>query len=117
EASKSSVITNAQLQTMTYSNHVTPHILKQHQFAALSRDRRWRYSLQGGFDSHNTPTRELRASNLSAEFWVEGMGEQPETTEAGLYLYLVTDQVRFHAAHGANVALIDLPPTRFSQQL
>ena len=109
------VITEAELQTSTYSNRFAAHILKQHQFAALCLDRRWRYSLQGGFDSHNTPTRELRASNLSAEFWVEGMGEQPETTEAGIYLYLVTDQVRFHDAHGANVALIDVPPIVFSE--
>lgn len=109
------VITEAELQTSTYSNRFAAHILKQHQFAALCRDRRWRYSLQGGFDSHNTPTRELRAWNLSAEFWVDGVGDQPEMTEAGIYLYVATDQIRFHDAHGANVALIDVPPVVFSE--
>jgi hypothetical protein len=109
------VITATELQTSTYSNRFAAHILKQHQFAALCRDRRWRYSLQGGFDSHNTPTRELRAWNLSAEFWVDGLGDQPEMTEAGIYLYVATDQVRFHDAHGANVALIDVPPIVFSE--
>ena len=33
------VITEAELQTSTYSNRFAAHILKQHQFAALCRDR------------------------------------------------------------------------------
>ena len=38
------------------------------------------------------------AWELRAEFWVEGVGEDygTDTTEAGTYLYLTTDQVRFY---------------------
>ena len=109
------VITDAELGTSIYSNRFAAHILRQHQFAALCRDRRWRYALQGGFDSQNTPTRDLPAWNLRAEFWVDGVGDQPEMTEAGIYLYLATDQVRFHDGHGVAVALVDVPPLVFSE--
>src|SRR5262249_51229486 len=49
------ILTDAELQTATYSNRFAAHILRQHQFTALARQRGWRYALQGDFDSHNTP--------------------------------------------------------------
>ena len=49
--------------------------------------------LDGG-DSYPPSTLELPLWNLRAEFWVEGVGG--ETTEVGIYFYLVTDQVRFY---------------------
>ena len=41
---------------------------------------------------------ELPQWNLRAEFWIEGAGDDygTDTTEAGTYLYLTTDQVRFY---------------------
>jgi hypothetical protein len=41
------VLTDAELQTATYSNRFAGHVLRQHQFAALCRQRGWRYTLQG----------------------------------------------------------------------
>ena len=65
------VLTDAELQTHTYSNRFAAHVLRQHQFAALCQSRGWRYRLMGAFDSHNTPTIDLprhgfaRSSGLS----------------------------------------------------
>jgi hypothetical protein len=108
------VITDAELQTDTYSNRFAAHILRQHQFAALARDRRWRYSLQGEWDSHNTPVRALPAWDLSAEYRVDAAGNT-DLTEAGISLYVATDQVRFVTAHGAVVSLAEVPPIVFSE--
>src|SRR5438876_48864 len=44
------VITDAELRSSTYSNRLAAHIIKQHQFAALARQRGWRYALMGSFD-------------------------------------------------------------------
>jgi hypothetical protein len=110
------ILTDAEKFTATYSNRFAAHILRQHQFAALCRDRRWRYSLEGGFDSHNTPTITLPAWNLGAEFWVEGVGEdEQQMTAMGIYLYVATDQVRFIDPAGTAVPLPDVPPLVFSE--
>lgn len=113
------LITDAELEAATHSNRFAAHILRQHQFAALCRDRRWRYTLQGAWDSHNTPTRELPAWGLGAEFWVDGgdgVGEADDgTAESGVYFYVSTDQVRFCNAHGAVVPLAEVPPIVFSE--
>jgi hypothetical protein len=49
-------------------------------------------------DEYPPASRELPAWGLRAEFWVEGLGDNygADTTEAGTYLYLATDQVRFY---------------------
>lgn len=49
-------------------------------------------------DEYPPAAREIAAWGLRAEFWVEGIGENygTDTTEAGTYLYLATDQVRFY---------------------
>ena len=111
------LLTDAELATATYSNRFAAHILRQHQFAALCRDRRWRYSLQGGFDSPNTtPTLTLPAWSLRAEYWVDGIGDDPQhMTDAGIYLHVATDQVRFVDESGAAVPLADVPPLVFSE--
>lgn len=110
------VLTDAEIATSTYSNRFAAHILRQHQFAALCRDRRWRYTLQGNFDSHNTPTIALPAWNLGAEYWVDGIGEgERQVTEAGICLYVATDQVRFIDGNGDVVPLLDVPPLVFSE--
>jgi hypothetical protein len=46
------------------------------------------------------PTRYLRKYDMRAEFWVEAIGEHygTDTTDAGSFLYLSTDQVRFYPA-------------------
>ncbi|HTA73290.1 MAG TPA: DUF4132 domain-containing protein, partial [Gemmatimonadaceae bacterium] len=87
------LITDAELVSGTYSNRFAAHIVRQHQFAALCKARGWRYRLQGSFDGANTPTLELPARNLRAEFWVEPCEDRGEPIAP----YASTDQVRFVA--------------------
>jgi hypothetical protein len=111
------VLTDAELQTRTYSNRFAAHILKQHQFNSLCKDRGWKYKLQGAFDSYNTPTLELPEWNLSAEFWVEPVADNRHTTGSGIFLYVSTDQVRFYDDKSPNepLPLTEVPALVFSE--
>jgi hypothetical protein len=93
------LLTDAERTTRTYSNRFAAHVIKQHQFNALCAARGWKNKLRLMVDDEYPPaTRELPAWGLRAEFWVEGLGDNygTDTTEAGTYLYLATDQVRFY---------------------
>jgi hypothetical protein len=93
------LLTDAERTTRTYSNRFAAHVIKQHQFNALCAARGWKNKLRLMVDDEYPPaTRELPAWGLRAEFWVEGIGDNygADTTEAGTYLYLATDQVRFY---------------------
>jgi hypothetical protein len=93
------LLTDAEHTTGVYSNRFAAHIIRQHQFNALCGARGWKNRLRLMVDDVYPPaTREMPAWGLRAEFWVEGIGENygTDTTEAGTYLYLVTDQVRFY---------------------
>ncbi len=109
------ILTDAELQTGNYSNRFAAHIIRQHQFAALARQRGWRYTLQGQFDSHNTPSLNLPRLDLVAEFWVDAATGNEAASEMGIYLYLATDQVRFCEPTGAARALLDIPVLLFSE--
>lgn len=105
------ILTDAEQQTDSYSNRFAAHIIGQHQFVALAKHRGWKYSFMGGFDVQSTPTIELPAWGLVAEYWVEPTNELAET---GVSRYLATDQVRF-ARDGASVSLSDVPAIVFSE--
>jgi Domain of unknown function (DUF4132) len=93
------LLTDAERTTRTYSNRFAAHVIKQHQFNALCAARGWKNKLRLMVDDEYPPAaRELPAWGLRAEFWIEGLGENygTDTTEAGTYLYLATDQVRFY---------------------
>jgi hypothetical protein len=116
------LLTDAERATGTYSNRFAAHLIKQHQFAMLCRERGWRYSLQGDWDSANTPTLGLPQWDLRAEFWVEAIAERGsplergDITHRGVYVYLSTDQVRFYRTGAAEpVPLADVPPLAFSE--
>lgn len=109
------LLTEAELETNTYSNRFAAHIIKQHQFNALCKDRGWGYSLQGGFDGYNTPTLTLPQWQLQVEFWVDPAGE--DMSEAGIHLYLSTDQVRFYNLQREQQRLVDIPAIVFSEVL
>ena len=112
------VLTDAERQTSTYSNRFAAHVLRQHQFGALCRERGWHYTLQGGFDSHNTPHVELPAHGFRVEYWVEGVHGAGEISEAGIYLYAVTDQVRFvRSGEPEPSELSQVPPLLFSEMM
>lgn len=111
------ILTDAERRTETYSNRFAAHVLRQHQFAALCQQRGWRYALQGAWDSHNTPFVDIPTWNIRAEFWVDAAGEDDAfTSEAGIYLYVCTDQVRFYEmGHAEPMTLEDVPPLVFSE--
>jgi hypothetical protein len=97
-------LTPAERSTGTYSNRFAAHILRQHQFNALAAQRGWRNRLRLMVDDNYPPaTRELPEWGLRAEFWVEGLGADYRTdaTEAGAFLHVTTDQVRFYPAGSA----------------
>ena len=98
------LLTAAEENTRTYSNRFAAHVIRQHQFNALCSARGWKNQLRLMVDdSYSPPTKLLPQWNLRAEFWVEGIGENygVDTNEAGSYLYLATDQVRFYRVDAA----------------
>lgn len=98
------LLTAAEENTRTYSNRFAAHVIRQHQFNALCSARGWKNQLRLMVDdSYHPPTKLLPQWNLRAEFWVEGIGENygTDTNEAGSYLYLATDQVRFYRLDAA----------------
>ncbi len=110
------ILTDAEINTGTYSNRFAAHILKQHQFAALGKERGWRYTLQGGWDggTDSRATIDLPEWKMRAEFWVEGV--DPEAlSEAGIFLYVSTDQVRFYDRDNTLLSLADVPATVFTE--
>ncbi|MEJ8642795.1 DUF4132 domain-containing protein [Streptomyces sp. MS1.HAVA.3] len=93
------LLTDAERRTRTYSNRFAAHILRQHQFNSLAAARGWNNKLRLCVDDSAPPaTRELPQWGLRAEYWIEGEGQDYgiDTTEAGTYLRLRTDQVRFY---------------------
>jgi hypothetical protein len=116
------VLTDAERATRVYSNRFAAHVIKQHQFHALCNARAWKNKLRLMVDDIFPPaTREMPAWALRAEFWIDGIGDNygQDTTEAGTYLYLSTDQVRFYALDSAAdsepLALEVIPPLVFSE--
>jgi hypothetical protein len=87
-------LTDAERQTGIYSNRFAAHILRQHQFTRLCRQRGWRYGLQGAWDSHNIPSRSVPSAQLEGQFWVEAAGIDGDEGVIGFGL-VVSDQVRF----------------------
>ncbi|MDW5325014.1 DUF4132 domain-containing protein [Plantactinospora sp. KLBMP9567] len=93
------LLTAAEENTRVYSNRYAAHVLRQHQFHALTAARGWRNKLRMMVDDAYEPaTRELPQWGLRAEFWIEGIGDdwEADTTESGAYLRIATDQVRFY---------------------
>jgi len=109
------LLTPAEEQTGTYSNRFAAHVIRQHQFASLCRERGWQYRLMGsGFDGHNVPTIEIPRRSMKAEFWVEVPEVSDAASASGIDLYLLTEQVRFYRS-GVQVRLVDVPPIVFSE--
>lgn len=112
------LLTDAELNTRTYSNRMAAHILKQHQFNQLAKLRGWSYSLiggwDGGYDEHCQIS--LPAFELSAEYWITHLPNDDHFTDSGIYMYVGTDQVRFHKNRSAEpLPLIDVPKIVFSE--
>ncbi|MFK4067342.1 DUF4132 domain-containing protein [Streptomyces sp. NPDC029674] len=94
------LLTDAERATGTYSNRFAAHVLRQHQFNSLAAVRGWRNKLRLCVDDEYPPAvRELPRWGLRAEYWIEGIGGDAWTedlTDAGSYLRVRTDQIRFY---------------------
>ena len=110
------LLTDAERETRVYSHRFAAHILKQHQFSALCRERGWKYALQGGWDGHNVPTLQFPIVGLSASFVVDGVREDA-LSNSGIYLYVTTGTVTFFrpANDDTPIPLSDVPPLAFSE--
>ncbi|WP_263353122.1 DUF4132 domain-containing protein [Acidicapsa acidisoli] len=93
------LLTDAERKTETYSNRFASHVIRQHQFVSLCRERGWKFKAMGSWDSHNTPSLELSQYNLVAKFDVEFPeaedGDDESTTAHGVYLAIGTGRVEF----------------------
>lgn len=112
------ILTDAEINTKSYSNRMAAHILKQHQFNALAALRGWKYSLMGAFDNgidSEMATLNLNAHNLEAQFWINELNTDDAYNDTGIWLYVATDQVRFVNSNREAVDLVDIPPVVFSE--
>lgn len=101
------VLTPAEERTNVYSNRFAAQIIRQHQAAALMRERGWVAKLKSYFNRDNDqPYRTLAEWNLTAELFIEEVGDQ--MSDAGFALYVSTDQVRFRRGQ-VSVRLVDVP--------
>jgi len=107
------IVTEAELNTESYSNRFAAHIIRQFQFNALCQQRGWKYSLQGNWDSHNTPFVKIPNWNIKAEFWVEA-DHNGETATSGIFNYVFTDQIRFYENRQL-LTMTDVPSLVFSE--
>lgn len=107
------LVTDAELRTDTYSNRFAAHIIRQHQMAALARQRGWSYQLMGAWDSYDIPTIVLKEWNIRAQFLVEA-DWQGSTSHAGIFTYVSTDQVRFYHENEV-IRMADVPAMVFTE--
>jgi len=90
------LLTDAERECATYSHRFAAHIVRQHQFAALCRERGWQFNLMGEWDSHNNPYLDLPQYNLRAELTVDFPGGA-EVSGHMIYRTIATDRVEFFA--------------------
>jgi hypothetical protein len=112
------LLTDAEINTRTYSNRMASHLLKQHQFNSLTKARNWKYMLQGQFDNgaNGTASISLPAFGLYAEYWTEAVDAVDGVSDTGIFNYVSTDQVKFiNSQTKENVQLIDVPVEVFSE--
>jgi hypothetical protein len=110
-------LTAAERETSPSSNRFAGHILRQHQLAALCRERDWQYRLQGDWDSSNTPTRVLPRWGLEVRFDVDPPEDRSTGVgESGVFQFVATGRVLFYRDR-TPVPLADVPPLAFSEAM
>lgn len=113
------LLTDAEINTRTYSNRMAAHVLKQHQFNSLAKLRGWKYSLLGAYDDGRYDERAqivLSEYHLRAEYWINEVNADDAFNDTGIWLYVTTDQVRFvNTENDAVINLADVPKVVFSE--
>jgi hypothetical protein len=112
------LLTDAEVNTRTYSNRMASHILKQHQYVTLAKGRNWKARLIGAWDGGDQDTAQLNLPEykLCAEFWVSSLNADDQYNSTGIWNYVTTDQVRFiNTQTNDIVELINVPAIAFSE--
>ncbi|MEN7546336.1 DUF4132 domain-containing protein [Rapidithrix thailandica] len=113
------LLTEAEINTRTYSNRMAAHLLKQHQFNALTSLRGWKYSLMGAYDDGRDNTIasfSLPEHGIEAEYWINEIHADDAFNDAGIWLYVATDQVRFiNRESGEVLQMVDIPKIVLSE--
>lgn len=110
------VLTDAERETDLYSNRFAGHILRQHQFGALCRERGWTFAPIGDFEPDDFPFLAFPDRPWRAELTLALPGTLHERTAAGISVHVATHQLRFVLDRGAQaVPLSDIPPLLFSE--
>lgn len=112
------LLTDAEVNTRTYSNRMASHILKQHQYVTLAKGRNWKAKLIGAWDGGDDDTARLYLPEfkLCAEFWVNSLNAEDQINATGIYNYVTTDQIRFIDTQTNDVVeLIHVPVIAFSE--
>ncbi len=112
-------LTDAERSTRVYSNRMAAHILRQHQMATLMAARGWRYRLMGAFDDgvdDQWATKAFVTSDLTAGYLLHSDRDEENRSDAGIFLYVGTDQLRFSRGDD-RVPLEEVPPRLLSETL
>ncbi len=112
------ILTDAEINTRSYSNRMAAHILKQHQFNSLASLRGWKYSLMGAYDDgrdNEICEKYLPEYDITAEYWIDEINQDDSFNDAGIWYYIATDQVKFKDGTGAVMALVNVPKLVFSE--
>ena len=113
------ILTDAEIETRTYSNRMAAHLIKQHQFNSLAAIRGWKYSLMGAYDDgreNEIAQKHFSSYQLTAEFWIDELLDMEDSfNDSGIWDYVATDQVRFLNDSGDVLELIDVPPIVLSE--
>jgi hypothetical protein len=99
--------------TQTETRQFAGRAMRQHQLAALCRERGWTYSLMGTFDGGNAPTKHIAAYDLTVTFDVD-VPDDARVADSGIYLDVTSGAVRFVRA-SRPMALAKVPPRCFSE--
>lgn len=113
------LLTDAERSTNTYSNRMAAHMLKQHQMATLMAARGWHYSLMGAYDDgidSQWASKSFVTTDLSARYLLHTNWDDENWNDAGIYLYVGTDQLCF-VRNEEPVALETVPPRVFSETM
>uniref|UniRef100_UPI00404A19AE DUF4132 domain-containing protein n=1 Tax=Flavobacterium sp. TaxID=239 RepID=UPI00404A19AE len=114
------LLTDAEVNTKTYSNRMASHILKQHQYVTLAKGRNWKASLIGAWDGgdQDTARLEMPEYNIRVEYWVNALNADEEYNATGIWNYVSTDQIRFiDTKTGELLDLVDVHPIAFSEAM
>ncbi|MDW7693949.1 DUF4132 domain-containing protein [Flammeovirgaceae bacterium SG7u.111] len=115
------LLTDAEVNTKSYSNRMAAHVLKQHQFNMLAKTRGWNYALMGWYDDgryNEAADLELPEFGLKAEYWINEINADDAYNDTGIWNYIATDQIRFLDLKTNDVVdMVDIPVVPFSEVL